>query len=72
MVNVEVLIMGVHELVVGINKNTFHIDAQNVRKLENPCKCKEINRTLLDSFIVNQLFTTILNPQHLETSTSES
>lgn len=37
------------------------------KKLENPCKCKEINRTLLDSFIVNQLFTTILNSQHLET-----
>ena len=36
------------------------------KKIENPCKCKEINRTLLDSFIVNQLFTTILNPQHLE------
>lgn len=36
------------------------------KKIENPCQCKEINRTLLDSFIVNQLFTTILNPQHLE------
>ena len=36
------------------------------KKIENPCKCKEINRTLLDEFIVNQLFTTILNPQHLE------
>ncbi len=36
------------------------------KKIENPCKCKEINRTLLDSFIVNQLFKTILNPQHLE------
>ena len=36
------------------------------KKIENPCKCKEINRTLLDNFIVNQLFTTILNPQHLE------
>ena len=35
------------------------------KKLENPCKCKEINRTLLDEFIVNQLFTTILNPKHL-------
>lgn len=36
------------------------------KKIENPCKCKEINRTLLDNFIVQQLFTTILNPQHLE------
>ncbi|MFQ9956474.1 MAG: recombinase zinc beta ribbon domain-containing protein, partial [Turicibacter sp.] len=36
------------------------------KKIENPCKCKEINRTLLDEFVVNQLFTTILNPQHLE------
>ena len=36
------------------------------KKIENPCKCKEINRTLLDTFIVNQLFTTILNSQHLE------
>ncbi len=36
------------------------------KKIDNPCQCKEINRTLLDSFIVNQLFTTILNPQHLE------
>ena len=36
------------------------------KKIENPCKCKEINRTLLDEFIVNQLFTTILNSQHLE------
>ncbi|CUQ18176.1 Transposase and inactivated derivatives [Turicibacter sanguinis] len=36
------------------------------KKIENPCQCKEINRTLLDSFIVNQLFKTILNPQHLE------
>lgn len=36
------------------------------KKIENSCKCKEINRTLLDEFVVNQLFTTILNPQHLE------
>ncbi len=36
------------------------------KKIENPCKCKEINRTLLDEFIVNQLFTTILNSQHLD------
>lgn len=36
------------------------------KKIESPCKCKEINRTLLDEFIVKQLFTTILNPQHLE------
>ena len=36
------------------------------KKIENPCKCKEINRTLLDEFIINQLFTTILNPKHLE------
>ncbi|MBP3909390.1 MAG: recombinase family protein [Turicibacter sp.] len=37
------------------------------KKIENPCRCKEINRTLLDEFVVNKLFTTILNPQHLET-----
>lgn len=37
------------------------------KKMENPCKCKEINRSLLDEFVVNKLFTTILNPQHLET-----
>ena len=37
------------------------------KKIENPCKCKEINRTLLDEFIINQLFTTILNPKYLKT-----
>lgn len=37
------------------------------KKIENPCKCKEINRTLLDEFIIKQLFTTILNAQHLQT-----
>ncbi len=37
------------------------------KKIEDPCKCKEVNRTLLDEFIINQLFTTMLNPHHLET-----
>ena len=36
------------------------------KKLENPCKCKEINKTLLDEFVVNQLYTTLLNPTNLE------
>lgn len=36
------------------------------KKLENPCKCKEINKTLLDEFVVNQLYTTLLNQTNLE------
>ena len=36
------------------------------KKLENPCKCKEINKTLLDEFVVNQLYTTLLNRTNLE------
>ena len=36
------------------------------KKIENPCKCKELKKEILDSFIINQLFTTILNSQHLE------
>lgn len=36
------------------------------KKLENPCKCKEINKTLLDEFVVNQLYTTLLNPTNLQ------
>ena len=36
------------------------------KKLENPCKCKEINKTLLDEFVVNQLYTTLLNQTNLQ------
>ena len=36
------------------------------KKLENPCKCKEINKSLLDEFVVNQLYTTLLNPINLQ------
>ena len=36
------------------------------KKIENPCKCKEINKTLLDEFVVNQLYTTLLNPTNLQ------
>ncbi len=36
------------------------------KKLENPCKCKEINKTLLDEFVVNQLYTMLLNQTNLE------
>ncbi len=36
------------------------------KKIENPCKCKEINKNLLDEFVVNQLFTTLLNPTNLQ------
>ena len=36
------------------------------KKLENPCKCKEINKSLLDQFVVNQLYTTLLNQTNLE------
>ena len=36
------------------------------KKLENPCKCKEINKSLLDEFVVNQLYTTLLNQTNLE------
>lgn len=36
------------------------------KKLETPCKCKEINKTLLDEFVVNQLYTTLLNQTNLE------
>lgn len=36
------------------------------KKIENPCKCKEVNKALLDEFVVNQLFTTLLNPTNLQ------
>ncbi|WP_229098586.1 recombinase family protein [Turicibacter sanguinis] len=36
------------------------------KKLENPCKCKEINKALLDEFVVNQLYKTLLNQTNLE------
>lgn len=36
------------------------------KKIENPCKCKEINRSILDEFVINQLFNTLLNPHNLQ------
>ena len=36
------------------------------KKLENPCKCKEINKTLLDEFVVHQLYTTLLTQTNLK------
>ena len=36
------------------------------KKLENPCKCKEINKNLLDEFVVHQLYTTLLTQTNLE------
>lgn len=36
------------------------------KKLENPCKCKEINKALLDEFVVNQLYRTLLSPTNLQ------
>lgn len=36
------------------------------KKIENPYKCKEVNKNLLDEFVVNQLFTTLLNPTNFQ------
>ena len=51
----------------GRNKQKYVSYRCSKRKeLENPCKCKEINKNLLDEFVVHQLYTTLLTQTNLE------
>lgn len=51
----------------GRNKQKYISYRCSKRKtIEYPCKCKEINRTILDEFVINQLFNTLLNPHNLQ------
>lgn len=51
----------------GRNKQKYVSYRCSKRKTyEKPCKCKEINRSLLDEFMLNQLFTMIVESKNLE------
>ena len=65
MESVEAHIMEVHELARNKQKYVSYRCSKR-KKIENPCKCKEINRSILDEFVINQLFNTLLNPHNLQ------